>query len=245
MDPKIRELVVGYRTGRIPVDVFLKEMQALGHDTASATKFLVDQEVEASRPASAQPTPAPSQSPASPPSAPTPVPTPAPASVPRPRYPDASAAPYYGMDNMPVGTASNMPMPMQEDRLSRARLSDLPSDFGSPAGSMAYPSSLPPSLTPSTVQRAIDVAKTRQPAPQVAAQTADEPSMLATLIRGRFGEAGKGSPFDDRLTAAQEARDRMGESRATGGEVAGKSGNSRDAALHKALEIIHYMLTNR
>lgn len=237
MDPQIRELVLGYRSGSIPVDVYLKRMQALGHDPAAATRFLVDQEVETRRGS----TPAPTAEPSTQPAPQTPPPA---ATTPAPR-PQAGAVPYYGMDDIPVGGASDMPRPMQEDRTSRSTLADLPADRGSPAGDMSFPSRLPPSLTAAPVQRALDVAKSRAAAPQMASETASEPGLLAQIIRGRFGEAAKGSPFDDRLTAYQEARDRMGEARATGGEVAGKSGNSRDAALHKALDIIHYMLTNR
>lgn len=237
MNSDVALLVFQYKRGAITADQFSNEMRQMNYSLPQIMQIIAD----VNNPRVREPN-IPSPDGTGPVATSTqPRPQPASAST----QGQGSSVPYYGMDDMPVGSASNMPVQMQEDRLSRARLSDLPSDFGSPAGSMAYPSSLPPSLTPSTVQRAIDVAKTRQPAPQTASQTASEPSALASLIRGRFGEAGKGSPFEDRLTAAQEARDRMGESRASGGEVAGKSGNSRDAALHKALEIIHYMLTNR
>lgn len=91
----------------------------------------------------------------------------------------------------------------------------------------------------STVQRAVQLAKTRSAAPEAqaaSAQTSAAPpsDFLHTLIRGRFGDAAKGNPMDDRLTPAQEAR-------ASGGSVEAKPG--KDAALHKALEIIHHLIT--
>jgi hypothetical protein len=98
----------------------------------------------------------------------------------------------------------------------------------------------------STVQRALtasrgspraEVSSTQMPA----AQSADT-SSLASFLRGRFGEAGRGSAMEDRLTAAQEARDRMGEGMASGGQV---NKPHKDAALHKALEIIHHMISRK
>lgn len=94
-----------------------------------------------------------------------------------------------------------------------------------------------------TIQRAIDVARTSNAPAQQAASTQESPSLLAQIIRGRFGEAGKGSPMDDRLTAAQEARDRMESGMAKGGSVEVKP--SKGDALHKALEIIHHLITTR
>lgn len=100
---------------------------------------------------------------------------------------------------------------------------------------------------PSTVERALSVSR-GSPRAEVssaqmpAAQSADA-SGIASFLRGRFGEAAKGSAMEDRLTAAQEARDRMGEGRASGGSVDGKP--QKDAALHKALEIIHHLISTR
>ena len=74
-------------------------------------------------------------------------------------------------------------------------------------------------------------------------QTTEGPSALASFIRGRFGEAAKGSPYDDRLTAYQEARDKQGDNKsmASGGSIESKP--PKDAALHKALEIIQHLLS--
>lgn len=96
-----------------------------------------------------------------------------------------------------------------------------------------------------TVARAVEMSKGRGSSPQMATtQTsptaAAASDVLQSLIRGRFGEAGKGSPMDDRLTAFQEARDQSGEARKSGGAVGGK-----DQAIHKALEIIHHLISRR
>lgn len=92
------------------------------------------------------------------------------------------------------------------------------------------------------VEQAIAIAKDRAPAMAAAdtSRAAPQSDLLHTLIRGRFGDAAKGNPMDDRLTAFQEARDKSGEARASGGAVGGK-----DAALHKALEIIHHLIRTR
>lgn len=111
----------------------------------------------------------------------------------------------------------------------------------------------PNAMTPA-IEQAIAIAKTQaQPRPVASGQSqtasgqqtaapdtsaAATPSMLAQIIRGRFGEAAKGNPMDDRLTAAQEARDRMESGMAKGGAV----GGGKDAAIHKALEIIHHLI---
>lgn len=96
-----------------------------------------------------------------------------------------------------------------------------------------------------TVARAVEMSKGRGSSPQMGTtQTsptaAAASDVLHSLIRGRFGEAGKGSPMDDRLTAFQEARDQSGEARKSGGAVGGK-----DQAIHKALEIIHHLISRR
>lgn len=125
---------------------------------------------------------------------------------------------YYGQDDFPIGSAYE-PTPYQRTG---------------------------PLADRATVQRAIDVAKTRSAAPAAAsevASTQETPMGFAQLLRGRFGEAGKGNVLEDRLTAAQEARDAAGSGMARGGTVEGKAG--KDAALHKALEIIHHLISTR
>jgi len=213
----------------------------LGFSDQAATAALVDFEVqqtqarrqqEGATPTTAAPSAAPSATPT-----PTPTPTPAPTEVPL-----TMAGPAPGIDD-PNALTPAMRGPLQEDRATRARLSDLPNDFGSPTGSMAYPSQLPSNLQPSAAQQAVSVAKSIPQRSVSNTQTTEGPSALASFIRGRFGEAAKGSPYDDRLTAFQEARDRSGDSRATGGEVNGKAPLNKDAALHKALEIIQHLLS--
>lgn len=91
-----------------------------------------------------------------------------------------------------------------------------------------------------TVQRALTASRAAAPTVasgtgQTASPEAASPSMLAQIIRGRFGEAAKEDP--NKLTAAQEARDR---GMASGGSVEPKP--PKDAALHKALEIIHHLI---
>lgn len=98
-----------------------------------------------------------------------------------------------------------------------------------------------------TINRALNVAgRAASSTAGTEERPTPEPSALASIMRGRFGEAGKGSPMDDRLTAFQEARDRMegASGRATGGAVDAKGGG-KDAALHKALEIIHHLISTR
>jgi hypothetical protein len=68
-----------------------------------------------------------------------------------------------------------------------------------------------------------------------------EQSGLAAFLRGRFGDAAKEDP--NKLTAYQEARDRMGEAKASGGSVDAKP--AKGDALHKALEIIHHLISTR
>lgn len=98
----------------------------------------------------------------------------------------------------------------------------------------------------STVQAALTAARTAAPsassiapaeARPSAASSSSEPSALARIIRGRFGEAANEDP--NKLTAFQEARDRAG-GMATGGSIEAKP--PKDAALHKALEIIHHLI---
>lgn len=97
-----------------------------------------------------------------------------------------------------------------------------------------------------TVNRALGVAgRAASSTAGTEERPSAEPSALASFIRGRFGEAAKGSPFDDRLTAYQEARDKQGDNKsmASGGSVESKP--PKDAALHKALEIIHHLISTR
>lgn len=244
MNPEILALVNAYRSGQIGPDIFLQRMSAMGFDQAAATKFLVDAEVAQRNPppasaaaptAQAAPQPAPQATP------PAPTVTPAPSQPTRQNY--TGSTPYYQQDTIPVGPASNAVRPYIESRSDRARISDLPTDFGSPAGTMAYPGNLDKSAYPTpTIERAVRVARDLSSGQTAAGEgrPSEAPSALAALIRGRFGEAAKGNPMDDRLTAFQEARDKSGDSRASGGAVGG-----RDAALHKALEIIHHLIQTR
>jgi hypothetical protein len=241
MNPEAKALIAAYKSGQLPVDRFLQGMNRLGYSDSAATSALVDYEVETQRAARAQgatqtePSATPTQTP--------PAATPTPTAGVTPQY---DIQPGYHSPRAEEGPVPGFyaPQRIEEDRATRARLSDLPSDFGSPTGSMAYPSQLPANLQPSTVQQAVNVAKS---IPQREASntqtTGGGPSALAALIRGRFGEAAQGNAMDDRLTAFQEARDRSGEARASGGEVSAKAPNNRDAALHKALEIIQHLLT--
>lgn len=237
MNPEVIALIAAYKAGQLPVDRFLSSMQQFGYGTEAATKALIDYEVQQTQARRQQEggtsaTPAPSAAPSA-----TPTPTPAPREVPL-----TMAGPAPGIDD-PNALTPAMRGPLLEDRATRARLSDLPSDFGSPTGSMAYPSQLPSNLQPAAVRQAVSVARSIPQREVSNTQTTEGPSALASFIRGRFGDAAQGSPFNDRLTAFQEARDRMGDSRASGGSVDAKP--PKDAALHKALEIIHYMLAKR
>lgn len=155
---------------------------------------------------------------------------------------DVLGGPYYGMDDSQPGDAYRG----QYYRESGSPYvgSPMRSDEGSPFEGFTSMTEGSPYVG-SPMQKAVTAARTAGDRAvsntQTTAAPSAEPSALAAFIRGRFGDAAKGSPFDDRLTAAQEARDKMGEGRATGGSVDGKP--PKDAALHKALEIIHHLIS--
>jgi hypothetical protein len=263
MNPDVALLVFQYKRGSITPQQFSAEMRQMNYSIPQITQIMADANnprirepiipapdgtppVSAASGSGSQPsfstaTPGPGRT--APVSTPAPSVSPAPAAPSRQNY--AINTPYYGSDDIPVGSAFNAPL--QEDRATRARLADLPSDFGSPAGSMAYPSQLPRNLQPSPMQQAVNVARNVTAPRQASAETRPdaEPSGVASFLRGRFGEAAKGSPMDDRLTAAQIARDMQDTGRASGGKVDGAKGGNKDAALHKALEIIHHMISQR
>jgi len=101
---------------------------------------------------------------------------------------------------------------------------------------------------PSSAQRTIATARqmatnraaAAQPAPQ---QTQESPSGLMQLIRGDFREGA-----DQRIMEAmRRQREQSGvePGKAEGGAAMGKQTSGKDAALHKALEIIHMMLSRR
>jgi hypothetical protein len=234
MNPEAKALIAAYKSGQLPVDRFLQGMNRLGYSDSAATSALVDYEVETQRAARAQgatqtepsatPTqPAPAQTAATP--QPEPVPTPVPA-------PQQNNVPYYGADDVPVGNASNFIQPGSDAQRFRPQYDPGQAQRFRPE--------------PAPAQTAVNVARSVMSPQREASNTQATnggPSALAALIRGRFGEAAQGNPMDDRLTAFQEARDRSGEARASGGEVSAKAPNNRDAALHKALEIIQHLLT--
>ncbi len=243
MNPDVALLVFQFKRGAITPQQFSAEMRQMNYSVPQIMQIIAD----VNNPRIREPSiPAPDGTPpVVPASQPTSAATPTPTAGVTPQY---DIQPGYHSPRAEEGPVPGFyaPQRLEEDRATRARLSDLPSDFGSPTGSMAYPSQLPANLQPSTVQQAINVAKS---IPQREASntqtTGGGPSALAALIRGRFGDAAQGNPMDDRLTAFQEARDRSGEARASGGEVSAKAPNNRDAALHKALEIIQHLLTRR
>jgi hypothetical protein len=144
-------------------------------------------------------------------------------------------APYYGMGDTQPGAGYNAPKPEPVPYYGMDGSETSPT-YGQQTFQPNEPRRFP------EVSRALNVAGRGAAAPtaQTQERPSGEPTGIAALLRGRFGEAGKGSPMEDRLTAAQQERDRMGEGRASGGAV-----NGKDAALHKALEIIHHMISRK
>lgn len=98
-----------------------------------------------------------------------------------------------------------------------------------------------PSPAARAVATARQMAADRAPAPAAPLQTQEAPSGLMRLVRGDFREGA-----DQRIMEAmrrQQEESGVQPSKAEGGAATGKGQNARDAALHKALEIIHMMLS--
>ena len=194
----------------------------MGQGDQPATQPVIDNAVQTAREVTQAPQPAPSQ--------PT-VPL-------RENY--AIDAPYYGMDDLPVG--GNVAIPGQEQRFRPQYDPGQAQRFPPMSRAMELEQPNEPRIFP-TVQRAVELAKNRNAqsasTEMPSSQSAPSSDGLQSLLRGRFGEAGKGSAMEDRLTAAQEARDQSGGGMARGGTA----GGGKDAALHKALEIIHHLIS--
>lgn len=241
MDPQVVALIAAYKSGAIPANVFLQRMSTMGIDASGATKLMIDYDVGLK-----QGTIEPPRSPQVRTESGTMV-TPGYSVEPRfalkdperqtePVAPyqvqrfEESGSPYIGSPYGQAGDAQRFRPQYDQGQAQRFR----------PMPEQGQEQRFPPD---GPVQRAIALAKQNAPqmaASQTAPQTAPQSDALHSLIRGRFGEAAKGSPMEDRLTAAQEARDRSGDSRASGGAV-----NNKEAALHKALEIIHHLIRTR
>ena len=253
MNPEIQKLIAAYRGGQIGPDVFLKQMSAMGFDQAAATKLLIDDEVAQKNAPSSSPQgfstnlPGPGQT--------APMQQSQPQAQVQPQVRTESGTmvtPGYSLGpRFQLKDPEGQTIPPAPYQVSRFEESGSPY-VGSPYSQAGDAQRFRPQYDPGqaqrfrpegeTVQNAISLAK-RTASPQMAsAQTPDSgPSdLLHTLIRGRFGDAARGNPMDDRLTAFQEARDKSGDSRASGGAV-----NGKEAALHKALEIIHHLIRTR
>lgn len=102
---------------------------------------------------------------------------------------------------------------------------------------------------PSPAARAVATARqiaadrsAPQPSEQAAPQqTQEAPSGLVRLVRGDFREGADQRIMDAMRRQREESGIESG--KAEGGAATGKGQNARDAALHKALEIIHMMLS--
>lgn len=137
----------------------------------------------------------------------------------------------------------------------QAPMGNLPTfAMGLPEGMSQFPSA--PSAPTSTARQVLNAARqapaqTQQPVPEpqrrvdVLGTTGGEQqggSALSRLLSGDFREGA-----DQRIAEAmrrQREESGVDESRATGGQVQAKKSN-RDDVLHKALDIIHAMLTRR
>lgn len=105
---------------------------------------------------------------------------------------------------------------------------------------------------PSNAQRAVNIARSQIPQPpsrmEVMGNNGGEsaqsqPSGLMKFIRGDFREGA-----DQRIMEAmrrQQEESGMQPGKAEGGATTSKATSGKDAALHKALEIIHMMLSRR
>lgn len=243
MNPQIIELITAYRSGEIPANVFLQRMNTMGLDASAATKMMIDYDVGVK------------QGMIEPPRQPQ-VRTESGTMV----TPGYSVEPRFQLKDPEGQTTPTAPYQVQQFAESGSPY------MGSPYDQAGNAQRFRPQYDPGQAQRfrpmpelgqeqrfnpdgravqeAIALAKQRSAANVAAGegapQRAPQSDALQSLIRGRFGEAAKGAPMEDRLTAAQEARDRSGDSRASGGAV-----NNKEAALHKALEIIHHLIRVR
>lgn len=105
---------------------------------------------------------------------------------------------------------------------------------------------------PSNAQRAMNIARERIPQPLSRMEVmgnnggepaSSQPSGLMQFIRGDFREGA-----DQRIMEAmrrQREESGLEPGKAEGGAATGKSPSGKDAVLHKALEIIHMMLSRR
>lgn len=165
--------------------------------------------------------------------------------------PGATAGSMIGAQAAPAQAApAQAPAPQPQ-----APMGNLPTfAMGLPEGMSQFPSA--PSAPTSTARQVLNAARqapaqTQQPVPtpqrreDVLGTTGGEQqggSALSRLISGDFREGS-----DQRIAdAMRRQREESGvdESRATGGQVQAKKSN-RDDVLHKALDIIHAMLTRR
>lgn len=235
-------LVFQFRNGYIPANVFADEMRALNYSTQQIMQIVTTvnnprapRNIDLPEPdgnvlPSAQPRQSAqnrTQAPALtlPPEARGPAPMPAPTASPetvalaREATARSEEGPSYGRPESAL-----TPIPRNEDGPW----------YGRPE--------------PSSAQRAIATARqmatnraaAAQPAPQ---QTQESPSGLMQLIRGDFREGA-----DQRIMEAmRRQREESGvePGKAEGGAAMGKQTSGKDAALHKALEIIHMMLSRR
>lgn len=244
-------LVFQYRRGNISAEQFINEMRDLNYSSQQITQII----------AAANNPRAPAQ---------LNIPEPAGNVLPPETYrrPDASSsfsttlpgpgqtAPLTGPSSTPAPSTTQPsvdPAVIQMAREATARSEEGPT-YGRPESALM---SVPRSeegpwygKPEPTSARVVQAARQALPAARPAAQPAQQPqqpqpqqsesSGLMQLIRGDFREGA-----DQRIMEAmRRQREESGiEGRAEGGATTKKS--SRDDVLHKALEIIHHMLTRR
>lgn len=237
--PDAHTLVLQYRLGAIPANVFADQMRSLNYSTQQITQIIMD-----------------SNNPRAPRSLPLPEPdgnvlppvqqqATAPQAQPQPQTQPAPAP-------APAPTQSISPETVALAREATARSEEGPT-YGRPESALM---TIPRSEDgpwygrpePSNAQRAVNIARQTIPTPprrvDVMGDNGGEqarPSALMQFIRGDFREGADQRVQEAIRRQAEESGVQPG--KAEGGATTGKGQNARDAALHKALEIIHMMLS--
>jgi len=260
-DPNANLAVMAYRTGNISAQQFIDEMRSYNYSTQQIVQIM-DAVNRPNAPRQiALPEPngnvLPPESYRRPDASSTfSTTTPGPGQTTPLVLPPAAAAPTATPSPAPSVTPPVTPEAVQIARAATARSEEGPT-YGRPESALLQvPRSEEgpwygrpePMARPTPAQRAVNMARQSVPLPPDRPQefggrgSSSEPSGLMQFIRGDFREGADQRIMD----AMRRQREESGvtEQRASGGQVESKK-SSRDDVLHKALEIIHHMLTRR
>lgn len=230
MNPDANLLILQYRTGHLPADKFADEMRALNFSTRQILQIMntvnqpnAPRQIAVPEPdGNVLPPVQPQQQTATPqPQAQPPAVSPETVALAREATARSEEGPTYGRP---------------ESALLRVPRSEEGPWYGRPE--------------PSNAQRAVNIARQSIPVPprrsDVMGDTggesaASQPNALMRFVRGDFREGA-----DQRIMEAmrrQREESGLEQGKAEGGAATGKATSGKDAALHKALEIIHMMLS--